>query len=317
MRLSHFCILLAAILMIAVGVGCGNNKVAEVPSAVASVNGEKITSSEYLTWLSDIRGRDALKAIIEGKILTQWAKDEGVAVTDDQVNKQIADMKRVGQYDQAVKQAGESMLKYQLQVAQARVNLAKKFYGKTVTDKQLQELYDGMNKQSEMFVHSAGKQVELMGDKDQQKMQDALSELKAGKPMAEVAAKNTDPKFGGENTVTFWAGEKQKGMPKPLQDAINATKVGEYGDVVGIGAEGKPVSQYVVFKVLSERPKDNISFSDAKEQILGAVLLQKTQSDPDFETRFTTKKKAAKIDIEIKRFEDVKYGFMYPPPPQP
>lgn len=315
MRLSHFCILLAVILMIAVGMGCGSKT--SVPSKVASVNGESIASSEYLDYLSDTRGRDALKALVEQKILVQWAKEEGVPVTDEQVDQQIEFLKRSGDYDQAVKQAGENLLENQLQTVQARINLAKKFYEKSVTDKEIKDAYDEMNSGGGRFVHPAGKQVELMVNPDKQKLQDALNELKSGKSMDEIAAKNSDPRFGGQNTVMIWVDESQKTMPKTLLDAVKATKVGEYGDVVGISQGEGPASQFVVFKVIGERPKQDIALKDAREEVLGAVLLQKTQMDQDFETRFTTKKKAAKIEIELPRFQDVKYGFMYPPPPQP
>jgi len=78
----------SVILAVVVGIaGCGN-------SPVAVVNGVRITESEFNKRLVRNFGRDTLSDMIDRQLIKQMAEEEGLTVSEEDLNKEIEETKK-------------------------------------------------------------------------------------------------------------------------------------------------------------------------------------------------------------------------------
>lgn len=301
----------AVVITAAVMSGCGT-KVSGVPETVATVNGQAISASEYLDQVNRRFGQDLLRSMIEQRIILQWAKEENVEPTEEQIQKQIAILKRDGSYDDQVKILGEEGLKSEIKAMQARMNLAKKFIG--VTDADLKQTYESMKQR---YVHPARKQVALIINPSKSKIEGAAKKIKAGGDFDAIAAEYSSQQFAAfRGPIKIWVEENQAGMPPELAKAAKETKLGEISEPIPLAPPGSP-TQYALLKVIQDQPKANKSFNQVKDEIEEMVLFQKSQTDPEFVKKLNSKLKAAKVDIKIDQFKNLVYTFKNPPEPPP
>ena len=292
--------------------GCGSKEcIKGIPETVATVNGQKISCSDYLNQTSMRVGQQVLQNMLDEAVVLDWAKSENVSPTDEQINKQIDILKREGVYDQQVKLMGEDSLKSELKAAQARINLAKKLT--KISDSDLQQAYDQMKTR---YVHGPRKQVALIINSDMSKIQAAEKDLKAGKDFDEVSSTYTDSRFGASGPITIWIDETQKGLPADLLNAAKNTKKGEVSKIFTIGQPGMP-SQNGILKVLQEQPKADQKLADVKDEVEDTAAMQKSQMDIDFQKKLNDRKKDAKIEINIPQFKSIAESFKNPPEPSP
>lgn len=290
--------------------GCGT-KVPGVPNTVATVNGQPISAADYLGQISRRVGQDVLTNMIEQKIVIQWAKDENVPVTEEQVKKQIDILKRDGIYEDQVKFMGEDGLKSEITAMQARVNVAKKMV--KIPESELQSIYDSMK---DRYVHGPRKQVALVINSDKNKVEEAEKKIEAGKDFDSVAGQFTDRRFMMRGIIKLWVSENQPGMPPPLAEAAKNTSVGKTSKMFTISQPSQP-NQYVILKVLREQPKADLKPADVKDELENAAAMQKSQMDVDFQKALNNKKKEAKIEVGIAEFKDIVQSFKNPPEPAP
>ena len=289
--------------------GCGT-KVPGVPGTVATVNGKAISASTYLDQLNRRMGEEVLRNLIEQQVVLQWAAEEKVAPTAEQVRKQIELLKQDGSYDDQVKLMGEDNLKFEIEAAQARINLAKKF-GK-ISSRQLEQAYESMKRR---FVHGPRKQVAVAINSDSSKLEEALKKIKAGMDFDSAAAEYGDRRFMMRGPIKIWVDfENPSGLPQPIVKAAKDTKVGQVSDVVSFGEPGVS-SQNAILKVIREQPKLNKSLKDAKSDVESMVALQMSQMDPAFIRKLNAQLKDAKIEVNIKQFADLARSFKNPPEP--
>jgi foldase protein PrsA len=300
-----------AIAAVVVMSGCGT-KVPGVPGAVATVNGQTISASEYLDQVNRRFGQDLLRSMIEQRIILQWAKEENVEPTEKQIQKQIEILKRDGSYDDQVKILGEEGLRSEIKAMQARINLAKKYI--EVSDADLKKTYESMKPR---YVHPARKQVVLIINQSKSKIERAAKRIKAGEDFDAIAAEYSSQQFAAfRGPIKIWVEENQTGMPPELANAAKKTKLGEISDPIPLAPPGSP-TQYALLKVIQDQPKANKSFNQVKEEIEGVLLFQKSQTDPEFVKKLNAKLKAAKVDIKIDQFKNLVYTFKNPPEPPP
>ena len=311
MRKAAFVVVAAAAASMAL-VGCGSKEcVKGVPETVATVNGEKISSSQYLEQTSRRAGQQVLQNMLDQAVVLEWAKSEGVSPTDEQIKKQIEILTREGIYAQQVKIMGEEGIKTELTSMQARINLAKKLL--KITDADLQQAYDQMKSR---YVHGPRKQVALIINPDRSKIEAAEKAIKDGKTFDEAATEFTDSRFGPSGPITIWIDETQKGLPADLVTAAKETKVNEVSKIFTIGQPGMP-SQNGIMKVLQEQPKADQKLADVKPEVEDTAAMQKSQMDPDFQKKLNERKKDAKIEINIAEFKSIAQSFKNPPEPSP
>lgn len=302
----------AAVALAVVLAGCSGDKAPSVPKTVATVNGQPIESSVYLDQISRRFGQDMLRNMIEQQIVLQWAKDEKVSPTDEQVSKQIELLKNDGAYDEQVKVLGEEGLKSEVKAMQARINLARK--NLEVPEAELEQTYNNMKQR---YVHPARKQVALIINQKKAEVEAARKQLTSGASFDEVAAEYSGQQYSAfRGPIKIWVEENQPGMPEELAKAAKSTKLGEVSKVLPLAPPGAP-TQYALIKVLADQPKTNKSLKAVKAEVEDAVLMQKSQSDPDFVKKLNERMKDAKIDIKVDAFKNLVYSFKNPPEPPP
>jgi len=310
MRKAAFVVAAAALLALAIS-GCGT-KVPGVPGTVAQVNGKAIPASTYLDQLSRRVGQEVLRNLIEQQIIIQWAQEEKVPPTTEQVQQQIDILKRDGTWDDQVKLMGEDNIKSDIEALQARINLAKKFT--KANAQQLQQVYDTMKQR---FVHGKRKQVLVILNADSSKLEEALKKIKEGKDFEDVSAEYTDRRFGMRGPIKVWVDLDQPGgMPPAILKAAKDAKLGGVSEIVSFGQPNGP-SQSAILKVVQEQPKMNKTLKDVKPEVENMAALQNSQIDPAFIRKLNTQLKDAKIEVNIKEFKDLVYGFKNPPEPSP
>lgn len=309
MRKAAF-VVAAVIVIAAVLSGCGS-KIPGVPGTVATVNGESISSADYLSQVSRRFGQDMLRNMIEQRIVLQWAKKEGVLPTDDQISKQIEILKRDGSYEDQAKFLGEDGLKAEITAMQARINLAAKMI--KPTDEDLKQTYDMMKQR---YVHPARRQIALIINAKKSQIDEAAKKLKEGKDFDEVSAEYSNRQFSMRGPIKIWVDETQTGMPPALTSAAKETKKGEISKSFSLTPPGAP-EQYAILKVIQDQPKMNKSLDQVKAEVRQATLFQKSQSDPDFSKKLNEQMKDAKIDVGISEFKDLVSQFKNPPEPPP
>ncbi|MCL5102913.1 MAG: SurA N-terminal domain-containing protein [Armatimonadetes bacterium] len=285
--------------------GCGT-KTTVVPDVVAKVNGQEISGSDYLDQAHRAAGRQVLSNLIEQSILVQWAKDEGVPVTDEQVNKAIESLKRDGIYDEQLKYTGEAGLKALVQSQQARANLVNKMA--KPSDEETKSAYEMMKTR---YVHGPRRQVAVIINNKKAKIEDAAKRIKDGEDFDTVAID-----CSAMGSVKLWLEKNQPMVPPELLKAAWDTKVGEVSGPVNVSMGGQP-TQWVVLKVLKDQPKVDLAFKDVKEEVETAAAAQKFQQDPEFGRKLNEKKKEAKIEIELADYKEVAAQFKNPPEPMP
>lgn len=238
--------------------GCGT-KVSGVPETVATVNGQTIPASEYLDQVNRRFGQDLLRSMIEQRIILQWAKEENVEPTEEQIQKQIEILKRDGSYDDQVKILGEEGLRSEIKAMQARMNLAKKYI--EVSDADLKQTYESMKQR---YVHPARKQVALIINPSKSKIEGAAKKIKAGGDFDAIAAEYSSQQFAAfRGPIKIWVEENQAGMPPELANAAKETKLGEISEPIPLSPPGSP-TQYALLKVIQDQPKANKSFNQVK-----------------------------------------------------
>lgn len=304
-------ILVAAVTL----VGCGK-KLVEIPDTVAKVNGQEISAATYLDQLHRSSGQRVLQTMIEQQIIVQWAKDEGVPPTEEQVKSQIDALKRDGDYEERVKALGEEGLRQQAEVQQAVTNLAVKLY--KIKDKELQEAYD-MRRTN--YVHGPRKRVALIIDSDKKRIDAAAKKIKAGQDFDEVASSSgVQNPFGPTGAIKTWIEPDQAGLPEDLSEAAKKTKTGKVSGVIKLTAPpGAPASytQYAILKVIGQQPKADIKMKQVKNELANVAAVQKIQAESaDFQKKLNARKKRAKVQVNIEQFKGIVGAVTNPPEPQ-
>lgn len=306
LRKAAFLVAVVAIIGVILS-GCGNNQ-AGLPDSVAKVDGKSIPGSMYYEYLNMAWGRQVLPMLVEQQILLNWAEKEGVPVTDDQLDKQISNMKRDGTYEDQIATVGdEQTLKDRYKEIQARMNLGKKLY--KFTDSELKTLYDnpGMKRR---YVHDARKRVVLVVGTDAKKIAQAAKAIKGGMDFEAAAAKYSDPQF--VMTGPAKTSVEQGQGPEGLQKAAGATKLNEVSKPFTFTA-GQFGELHAILKVTGELPKADLKFSEVKNEIKDMAALQRTMSDQSFQKKLDARKKNAKIEIELPQYKYMVDSIKNPP----
>lgn len=285
-------------------VGCGTSKCGDIPSTVATVNGKAIDCTDYVSMLNARAGSEVLKSMVERQVIVQWADKAGVAPTDKQIQRQIDMLKDAGQYDDQLEVLGEAGMKAELDSAQARINLARKYM--KIDDKEVGQGYEYMKQK---FVHGPRKFVEAIISSDKSKIEDADKALKDGKDFADVAKKYGETPRPPLKAWIDLEGKMQPELTKQVKD----TKEGKVSGIITL-KDPSGRESFVIVKVVRTGPAENKSLKAASEEVKDAIAYQKSQMDPDFTEKLNAKLKAAKIEIKIEQFKDLAEQFKNPQP---
>ena len=288
-------------------VGCGGKECA-APKTVATVDGKPISGADYYDYLSMSFGRQVLPMMIEQQILLNWAEKEGAPVTDEQIAKQMEMLKRDGNYEDQVSNAGsEDALKSRYREVQARTNIGEKIY--KFSDDDLMTIYNNPRIKSR-YVHGPRKHVAVLLSTSADQIKKAEKAIKGGMDFDEAVAKYADSMFTMSGTPKTFV-EDGKG-PEGLWKAAKATKEGEVSKVFALDLPPYGTLQ-AILKVIGAQPKVDMKFDKVKDEVKGIAALQKTMTDTSFQTKLDARKKKADIKIELEQYKNIVEQIKNPP----
>ncbi len=281
------------------GGGSGNSSrtpAERMSETVAVVNGENVSRGEVENAFQNVRqfsrGNDANAVQFEGMMLSQIvdqailrgeAKKQNLTVSDAEVEKAIADMKK-GQDGKPVSDAefqarlaaqgvSEDTLRDQVRRGlSGKVVMDKVAAGIKVTEDDLRKNYDEVK-----LRHILVDNKKLPDEQAKRKAEKILEEVKAGKNFAELADKysddpgNTETKFDPKTKTSVPSGKKKGGLydfapagtyVPEFRDAALALKPGETSGLV------KTQFGYHILKLEEKRSKLPKDFDKDKAKLL-------------------------------------------------
>jgi peptidyl-prolyl cis-trans isomerase C len=274
----------------------------KLPAVVARVNGQDIKKDDLVKGVQQVSQRlqgapagdpavyhQVLDAMIARTLLEQEAKAEGVTVSDDEVKKQIDQLRtQMGSADAFKKELEREGITEDQLTAEARrgVTVQKFIETKiaptvTVTDAAAKTFYDQNTdklKQPER-VHIRQIMVKA-GDKatveDKKKAKDKadglLIRLKAGEDFGKLARENSDSPDGKDGGSDAWLSKGQQGVPPSFEAAAFALKkTNDLSPVIE-----SPFGYHIVL-LMGHEDAGIIPFPEVKERITGYLKDKETQ----------------------------------------
>ncbi|MBQ0106054.1 MAG: peptidyl-prolyl cis-trans isomerase [Armatimonadetes bacterium] len=300
-----------AAMLIACSFGCNKNnnatptaKVAGVPNnSVATVDGLNITNKEYQTYLHNNFGSEALKQLIEAKIMEAWAKDEGVSPTKEQIEKEIQKLKDDGQYEDALEQLGESGINDLIMEQVLRTNISKKLL--PPTDEDIKQGYENFKSE---YVHGERKQCFITIGQDKAALEEIYKELEniTDIPSFEKKVKELSKKYEDDKTPrtgTLWISDERNGAPEDIIKAVKNLKVGDKTKVAEIKDNGPAIYYFLIVKKVEE--KCDKKLEEVKDDVTEKVALMNSMTKPEFRDALQARKEKAEINIKIEKYQDI------------
>jgi peptidyl-prolyl cis-trans isomerase C len=297
----------------------------KLPAVVAKVNGQDIKKADLLEEAKQLRGqflqrgarpemldgqtfyRQVLDGVIARTLLESEARAAGVAVTDEDVQKEITTLR--GQFpspeifDKAMAAQGldEAKLKENLK----RQLLVKKFVEAKVlkgdpTEQEVKVFYDQNQEQMKqpervhlrhILVKADAKAPEADKQKARAKAEALLARAKGGEDFAKLASENSDdPGSKQRGGDLDWVVRGQ--TVEPFEKAAFALqKPNELSPVV------ETQYGYHVIQLLERKPAEVMPFEQVKERI--GTFLKQRQSQDQFQAHLKELRAKAKVEVFI------------------
>lgn len=298
----------------------------KMPDVVAKVNGKDITKDALLAqarlmqqqFAQASRGQQVpamdeafYKQILEGMIaqelLLKDAKEQGVAVSDEELKPQMAALRGrfpdEATFKKALEQEGltEKALQEKLRqeaVIQKYVG-AKVFGDVAVTDQAAREFYD-KNQDKMQRPERAHLRHILIGvkpdapeadkKKAQDKAEDLLEKLKDGEDFAKLAAENSDdPGSKVRGGDLSWISRGQNAPPAFEQAAFALAKPNDLSGVV------ETPYGYHIIQLVEREAAGAVPFEEARPRI--TQMLQQKQAAERLKARVADLKKKGKVEV--------------------
>jgi foldase protein PrsA len=199
---------------------------------VATVNGQKISKTDFDNRMeAGPAGKQTLQQMVQGILIDQYAKDNNIAVTDDEIAKKEEDIKAKyppGQFDQILKQQGlteddvHRILRQQIIIEKAVGSSI------TITDAQVKAYFDKNHTTLDKPAQVRARHI-LVPDQKTAIMIEG--KLKAGGDFAMLAKQySTDPSTKDKGGELGFFGKGQ--MVPAFQDAAFSLPVGSISQPV-------------------------------------------------------------------------------------
>lgn len=260
-------IVLAAALIIVLIVQKDDSK-----TAVATVNGTKITKGQLYDKLVELGGESTLQSMITSELIDQEAKKANVTVTEKDIDAEIEDLKAQfggeAAFNAALSQSSMTVEDLRAQMPM-QVKLRKILEPQvTVTDEEIQEYYD-TNKAS--FSEEEQVRASHILVKTKEEADEILKQLKEGADFAELAKEKSADTGSAENggDLDFF---KRGDMVAEFSDAAFSLKVGEISDAV------KSDYGYHIIKVTDHKDAKDYTLEEKKEEIRKTLVSQKVSA---------------------------------------
>ena len=290
MKFVRLLIALALVLGLSLGVvGCQSDE-----NVAARVNGDEISLTELNQQVDQLKeqypnmfdgsegeGRlldfkqRLLDNLINQKLIEQAAEDKGIEISDEDIQKQIATLKKGFQGDeakfqQALKSAGldEAGLEQQVreQLMQQKL-IAKLSTESSVTADDIKAYYEANKSQFEQKAAKRASHI-LFKPEDEATAKKVLAEVQAGGDFAAAAKKySQDPGSAANGGDLGWP---TTGYVKEFQAALDALKVGAMTTTLVKSQYG-----WHIIKATDERAASTKTLEEAKTQIEQIITQQR------------------------------------------
>ncbi|MBE3575438.1 MAG: peptidylprolyl isomerase [Firmicutes bacterium] len=263
---------------------------------VVTVNGDPITQEQFYQAMEERVGKPILDLLITEQLIRQEAAKEGVTVTPQQVDDQMAQIRSQfpseAEYQAALaqNQLTPELLRYQVEMSLLVQGLSR--HGVTVTD---QEVTDYFNANHAQFDQPAKVRVRHILVDTEQEAQDIEKALTGGADFAALAKeKSQDPGTKDQGGELGWITQDQ--VVQEFGDAAFKLKVGEISQPV------KTQFGYHILQVEERQEAVPAKLAEVADQIRQTLLQQKSK-DP--QAIIDELKAAAKLDFKWARYADL------------
>lgn len=286
-------VVLLAIALIKPPFGGGSNEV------VATVNGVDIKKDQLYDSMIELGGDSILDNLINEELLEQEAKKAGITVTDEDVNKEIEEVKKnfpsEEEFNAALQQSNMTLddLKKQIPRQVQMRKLLEPKAKESVTDEQVKQYFDE-NKTTYDTPEQVRASHILVGTKEEAEA--IMTQLKDGADFAKLAQeKSTDPgsKDAGGDLDFFGKGM----MEESFEKAAFALKTpGELSPIV------QTSHGYHIIKFTEHKAAATANFEDHKAEIQESLI--STKISELSQTWITDLKANAKITNHLQKEPD-------------
>lgn len=241
-------------------------------STIATVNGQKITKGAFDSKLeSSAAGRGVLTQMIQSDLIDQYAQENNINPTSQQIGAEIDKVKARypgGQFDAIVKQQGlteadvRNIFRQQLILQQA---VAKRV--PPITDAQIKTYFTQNHALLDKPEQVRARHILVPDLKTAQTIE---AKLKAGGDFAALAKQySKDPGSAQRGGELGWFGHGQ--MVKPFDDAAFSLQIGKISEPV------KSPFGYHIIQVEEKKPALKATLAGSSAQIRSAIQQQQQQ----------------------------------------
>jgi foldase protein PrsA len=307
--LNRFC--LAAI---ACGLFKLSNAQTDPTAVVLTVNGDTIKAAEYfrrMEYLPNVSknvgnvslvyppGFLTLEALITERLIFQLAKQKGVMPLDAEIQAELNSMlteKPTLLNEAALAGQTRADIEHQIKYQLTQFKIAT--FGINLTDVEVDKFYKD---NPTIFTIPKRAKLSVIAVSDEATKGKVDADLAAGKPFAEVAktfSEDVTKNIGGDfGTVPI------AGLPEPIRNAINATKIGQTSGWVMMGKEGTTQAKFFLHDMVPEEktPLD----AKVRKQIRRQLMIQRGQVKNDVGKELSELRAKANIVIANKAFAEM------------
>jgi foldase protein PrsA len=267
-------------------------------SAVATVNGQKITKADFDKKLeTSPTGRGVLNQMIQSDLIDQYAKENNIEPTDAQINAEEDKVKARypnGQFEQIVKQQGltdadvKGIFRQQLVLQQA---VSKNV--PPVTDAQIKDYF---NRNHALLDKPEQVRARHILVPDLKTAQTVEAKLKSGADFAALAKQySTDPASKDKGGELGWFGHGQ--MVPTFDNAAFSLPIGKVSEPV------KSPFGYHIIQVEEKRPAVKATLAGSSDQI--RTLLQQQAQQQQIPVFMQNLRSKATITVADPRFSEL------------
>lgn len=257
-------IILILVVVVALAAIVGTS-VSSRSETVASVNGEKITSDDLYEILSAQYGSSVVDTLITNKVIELEAKKQGVEVSKDAIDKELASfIESYGgedSFNSALEYSGITLDDFKKDVE--IYLLTKEMMSKDIeiADEDI-EAYFEENKAD--FNQPEEVRASHILVEDEATAQEVLEKINAGEDFAELAAEySTDSTAENGGDLGFFGTGK---MVEAFETAAFALNVGEVSDIV------KTDYGFHIIKVTDKHEAEEAVFEDKKDEVKDILI---------------------------------------------
>jgi len=288
--------------------GCGRR-------GLIQVNDEKIAKEDFYAKLeavpvqtptgAKLAGQYVIEQMIQTQLIEQFAEEQKIAPTQEDVDKRFQRIKKDagGDLARSLAAKGKSVESYkeQLKTQLAQFNIITQ--GVKVEDAEVKEVYDQALKADPSPLKRPEQiKASLIQTAEKEKIDKAYKMLKEGKEFGAVALTLSEhPTSKNEGQLPDWVGRnpKAEGVEKLFTEKLFSLGVNKYSEP--FQAEGS----WYILKAGQKRPPKTQTYDEVKDDIREQLALRKGLSDAKYRDKLQEFIKDSKIVVNAKRYEKI------------